>query len=160
MKKLSIIIAILFIAQSSFSQNLNKAAAHRIGDYGKLWSVLKLFHPEMAYGRINEDSLFTEHIVELIKDPSAANFKNAVQKMISRLNDPYTAIEERKTITDSVHLPDRPLLKWVDDSIALLYFDMNFMMQNAFNRASLLHFMDTLNPARRHHYRFAKIRFE
>ncbi|HEX4372123.1 MAG TPA: hypothetical protein VHZ50_02355, partial [Puia sp.] len=35
---------------------------HRIGDYGKLWSVLNLFHPEMAYNKINADSLFINNI--------------------------------------------------------------------------------------------------
>jgi len=43
---------------SATAQKLDSAAIHRIGDYGKLWQVLCLFHPDMAYGKTDEDSLF------------------------------------------------------------------------------------------------------
>ena len=57
------------------------------------FGCVNLFHPEIAYGTINADSLFIDNISDLLKNPSAANFKNAVQKMIDRLHDPYTTIK-------------------------------------------------------------------
>jgi len=149
MRKFSILIAILFISYNCNSQNLTSAEIHRIGDYGKLWCVLKLFHPEMAYNTINADSLFTDNISDLLSNPSAGNFKNAVKKMVNRLHDPYTAIEEKKNANDSVQLSNRSLLKWLDDSIALVYFDNEFMSenQNNFNNAGLIKLIDTLKSA-------------
>jgi len=129
------------------TSSLSNEQIHRIGDYGKLWSVLKLFNPEMAYNKINEDSLFTSNISDLLNDPSAANFKSAVRGMLTMLGDPYTSIIEKNS-TDSIPLPDRPFLKWVDDSIAVLYFDMNSMMKNVIDQGSLSGFMDSLHAAR------------
>ncbi len=82
MKKLITLAIILLTIQNAFAQTLDSTAIRRIGDYGKLWCVLNLFHPEMAYNKINADSLFTDNIDGLLKDPSAASFKNAVQKTI------------------------------------------------------------------------------
>ena len=50
---------------SSF-KTLTAEEIHRIGDYGKLWCVLKLFLPVMAYNTINADSLFTQNIGDLL----------------------------------------------------------------------------------------------
>ena len=151
MKKFFLTIAIIIAFQSSFSQKLDKAAIHRIGDYGKLWTILTLFHPEMAYNNINADSLFIDNIGELIENPSAINFKKAVQKMIDRLHDPYTAIEGNiKNLGDTIPLANRPLFKWLADSVALLHFDSSFVMQNSSNwsdNISLLQLIDTVKNA-------------
>lgn len=93
--------------------------------------MVNLFHPEMAYNKTNADSLFTENIKGLLKDPSKANFKNALQKMFDELHDPYTAIADTgNNVSDSVQLPERSLLKWLPDSIALLHFDETFLSEN------------------------------
>ncbi len=152
MKRLFFIATIFIQAPLAFGQNLDEAAIHRIGDYGKLWSVLNLFHPAMAYNTINADSLFTDNINDLLKDPSAENFKSAVQKMIEKLHDPFTVIVNGESVReDSVQLAERPLLKWLADSIALLHFDENFMSENnngfGNNKASML-LKDTLKNAR------------
>ncbi len=131
MKRFLFVFAFFLPTSFTFSQSLDDAAIHRIGDYGKLWSVVNLFHPKMAYNTINADSLFTDNINDLLKDPSAANFKVAVQKMVGRLHDPYTAIvSNENNVADSVELPNRSLLKWLPGNIALLHFDEEFMSIN------------------------------
>ncbi len=152
MKKLLFIICVVMYASFGNGQSLDEAAIHRIGDYGKVWCVVNLFHPEMAYNKINADSLFTENIKGLLKDPSSANFKNALQRMFAELHDPYTMISGMgDNVSDSVQLPQRALLKWLPDSIALLHFDETFMSQNdngfGTNQTSL-HLKDTLMNAR------------
>ncbi len=152
MRKLLFFICIIIYASYGYGQSLDKAAVQRIGDYGKVWGVVNLFHPEMAYNKINADSLFTENIKGLLKDPSAANFKNALQKMLSELHDPYTVIADTgNNVSDSVQLPERSLFKWLPDSIALLHFDEVFMSKNnngfGTNETSL-HLRDTLKNAR------------
>ncbi len=149
MKKLITLAIILLTIQNAFAQTLDSTAIRRIGDYGKLWCVLNLFHPEMAYNKINADSLFTDNIDGLLKDPSAASFKNAVQKMIDHLHDPYTTIENNnKNTHDTINIPPRQHLKWLDDSIALLYFDEQFIKDaNNYNSRSLYYLFDTLKNA-------------
>lgn len=147
MKRVLLFVFLLFTVPKSFSQQVDAAAAHRIGDYGKLWAVLDLFHPEMAYGKINRDSLFVDNIGDLLNDPSAANFKAAVQKMLTRLDDPYTTIQgEAKKKEDSVFLEPRPLLRWLPDSIAVLYFNADAMRQTS--PAFVQQLFDSIRPAR------------
>src|ERR1700759_1103140 len=125
MRKPLLFCFFLLFVSTCFCQILDKAAIHRIGDYGKLWTVINLFHPQMGYREVNADSLFTDNIDELLKDPSAANFKKAVQKMLERLHDPYTSIDAPDK-NDTIQFADRPLLKWIADSIAVLHFDDKF----------------------------------
>lgn len=90
MKKLFLLpIAIIFLTISDCnSQNLDRASIRRIADYGKLWAVLTLFHPEMAYNNINPDSLFLNNIHDLLKEPSAANFKKCSAENVKRIKRP------------------------------------------------------------------------
>ena len=60
MKKYVFVILLLATLHAS-AQTLDSAAIRRIADYGRLWYILCLFHPEMAYEKINEDSLFINH---------------------------------------------------------------------------------------------------
>lgn len=150
MKKVILSCTILLITLNVFGQKLGNAAVHRIGDYCKLWAVINLFHPQMAYNTINADSLFTDNIDELIKDPSAASFNNAVRKMIERLHDPYTKIKDKnKSLGDTINMSKRPLLRWLADSIALLHFDAAFINQiiSSRNNAPLLQLLDSINKA-------------
>jgi hypothetical protein len=153
-----ITIEISTVAQDHSASNQNDLLSpktltyeqiHHIGDYGKLWCILKLFHPVMAYNTINADSLFTENVGDFLNDPSASNFKTAVEKMISALHDSYTTVEEKSSVQDSVHLPKRPLLKWITDSVAMIYFNNDFMWGNMydFNSRGLANLVDSLKNA-------------
>lgn len=151
MKKTILSVIVLMGFLKSLGQTPDAAAIRRIGDYGKLWAVLDLFHPQMAYGTINRDSLFADNIGDLLKDPSAANFKTAVQKMISRLGDGQTIIENESSIPgDSIYLPKRSLLRWLPDSIALLHIDLDFMVRSVddFSGATLPKLIDSIKGAR------------
>ena len=55
----------------------------------------------------------------------------------------------KENANDSVQLSNRSLLKWLDDSIALVYFNNEFMRknQNDFNNTGLIKLMDTLKSA-------------
>lgn len=92
MRKYLLSCVVLLTVFRGSSQTPDKAAIQGIGDYGKLWYVMCLFHPEMAYGKVNADSLFTNHINDLLKEPTAYNFKRAVQGMLNELHDFPTSI--------------------------------------------------------------------
>ena len=150
MRKILLLSITLKAFQVCFSQQFDSAAIRRIGDYGKLWTVLNLFHPEMAYSHVNADSLFTAHISDLLKEPSGSNFKVAVQKMIGRLQAPYTTIDNiDEQEDDSLYLNNYPLLRWLDDRIAVLRFDDAFMSGNSSDRGNpaMVALVDTLKIA-------------
>lgn len=80
----------LFVKHSSLTWN--KEAIERVASVGKLWGVIKYFHPVMAKGIIDPDSLITGSIEELLTVPSKQNFISAVNKMLGMLHDPYSKI--------------------------------------------------------------------
>lgn len=149
MRKYLLACVVLLTVFRSPSQTPDKAAIQRIGDYGKLWYVLCLFHPEMAYGKVNADSLFSNHINELLEDPTAYNFKRAVQGMLNELHDSATSIAGNRASPDTIVLADRPFLKWLPDSVALFYFSSSFAEDAIRNPSnpSFQHFLDTLQHA-------------
>lgn len=70
----------------------NKEAIERVASIGKLWGVIKYFHPIMAKGIIDPDSLITGSVEELLNAPSKPNFASAIIKMLGMLHDPYSRI--------------------------------------------------------------------
>ncbi|RZM20341.1 MAG: hypothetical protein EOO88_36460 [Pedobacter sp.] len=69
------------------SQTPDSAAIRRIGDYGRLWYILSLFHPQMAYGNINQDSLYIhpDNEVELAQAIAKIDADNLLREaMVSR----------------------------------------------------------------------------
>lgn len=152
MKKLLVITFLLINSYSIFSQVLTNEEVHRIGDYGKLWGVLKLFHPALAYGNINADSLLIEHADKLLKDPSAHNFRNAVQDMLNDLHDPNTIIvTSSMNKNDSIIIPNQPHLKWFSDNVIVIHFDDDFIFNHAANftdETGFQHLLDTLKHAK------------
>ncbi|HLY69919.1 MAG TPA: S41 family peptidase [Puia sp.] len=151
MRRSHAILALLLHVSMVSAQTMDIAAVHRIADYGKLWSVLNLFHPEMAYHRINADSLFTQNISGLLHDPSPANFKEAVQKMIKNLNDPYTGLAETTVSDDTfAKVPNRSLIRWLPDSMACVYFSPDFIKENYsdFSSTGLDELIRNLNGAK------------
>lgn len=149
MQKTILYIFLSLAVSEGFGQTIDAAAARRIGDYGKLWAVIDLFHPKMAYSGINRDSLFVDNIGGLLNNPSAAGFKDAVRKMLARLDDPYTSIRETTVQSDSVLLPKRDLLRWLPGGIAVVHFDGGFMRRSNNNNAvnPLSKLMDSLEAA-------------
>ena len=113
-------------------QGYTQRGFQRIADYGKLWNALNYFHPQMAYGNISADSLFTSNVNRLIQNPSAENFNDAVSKMLAMLRDPYTSIIQ-KTSNDSVQVEPHQLVTWLPDSIALVYFNYDYIYNAVYN---------------------------
>ncbi len=152
MKKFLFIIFLLINSNIIFGQNLTSKEIHRIGDYGKLWGVIKLFHPELAYNNINADSLFTNHVNALLSNPSAENFKKAIQEMLDDLHDPNTTIRDKSTNKKgSVIISKRTYLKWLADSVALIHFDDDFINENSSqfgNKSAFLKLLDTIHNAK------------
>ena len=83
MRVLLILLSVA-IQSAVFSQQkiYTPAEVQRIGDLGRIWGMLHYFHPVMATGTVNTDSLALGPIKSLLADPSAEGFKKSVQQML------------------------------------------------------------------------------
>lgn len=75
----------------------NGQAVERVASIGKLWGIIKYFHPIMAKGIIDPDSLITGSVEELLNDPSKQNFASAISKILGMLHDPLSRITNSNT---------------------------------------------------------------
>jgi hypothetical protein len=101
------------------------AQVERFAALGKLWGLVNYFHPSMGTGQIITDSLIVKNAASLIKDPSAANFKQATQNMLALLKDPGTRIAETKQDDSSMLFtsnPIRPVVHKMNDGIWYIAF--------------------------------------
>jgi len=94
MKKSFFFAILLSSAFTSESQKSTYSPAEikRLADLGRIWGMVNYFHPAMGSGNINTASLIVPNAAALANDPSAANFKAVVGKMLGQLNDPFTKI--------------------------------------------------------------------
>jgi C-terminal processing protease CtpA/Prc len=70
----------------------NKAGIQRIADVGRLWGVIKYFHPFIITGKLDADELILSHTTQLLNEPSRQNFTVTVKGMLSDLHDPTTQV--------------------------------------------------------------------
>jgi hypothetical protein len=77
-------------------QNHDSLRIARISDFGKVWGVINYFHPAAGKGMLSPDSLVISNICRLLDDPSATGFKTAISALFSELDDPHSAISDKK----------------------------------------------------------------
>jgi len=129
-------IPILAAAQRTFTT----VELNRLADLGKVWGILHNFHPSMARGIISTDSLVSDVAASLANDPSAANFKICLEKMLAKLKDPLTHVVVDKSravklLTGNDSLPSYRLLP---DSILYVAFPTSFGSKDSIKRIGWL----------------------
>ncbi|MFA0960893.1 S41 family peptidase [Roseivirga sp. BDSF3-8] len=124
MKK-TLLLSILFtfayltLAAQSQPAGLDSIQTERLAKTCELWGHLNYFHPDLDDGSIDWAGAFTDNI-GLVKDAkNSREYGEAVQRMLSRLNDPATLVvtsEARRYTGDSVKYP---VVEFVEDSVLL-----------------------------------------
>ena len=81
-------------------QNHDSIKIARIADFGRVWGVINYFHPAVGKGVLSADSLVISNIGRLLEDPSATGFKTAISALFSDLDDPHSAISDKKKLSN------------------------------------------------------------
>lgn len=95
---LKIILAATFIfctlrALSQTSVSSKDENVGRITELGKIWGVIKYFHPNSGKGNmIDSDSLFLHFVTPVINDGSEESFVTNLKGMLASLNDIHTKL--------------------------------------------------------------------
>ena len=132
MKKYLLVILLSMPVLLQAQRKYTAIEINRIAELGKLWGILHNFHPSMARSIINTDSLVTDVAADLANDPSAANLKICLIKMLGRLQDPVTHVIEKsdtpvKLFTTNDSIPSYRLLA---DSILYVAFPTNYAIRD------------------------------
>ena len=91
MKKTSVLLIFFLFQQSVFAQK------DQYYDFIKTWNFIKYYHPDLASGKINADSLFLVNV----KNISAQDdFNSVTEKLTSKLNKKFAASAPVETSRD------------------------------------------------------------
>lgn len=91
MKKTSVLLIFFLFQQSVFAQK------DQYYDFIKIWNFIKYYHPDLASGKINADSLFLVNV----KNISAQDdFNSVTEKLTSKLNKKFTTSAPVETSRD------------------------------------------------------------
>ena len=94
-RKLFTIAGLALLAQTpgvgwADSKVRSETQVQRLAALGRVWGVVKFFHPYLAYRRIDWDGALIKAIPRVRGASTAAEFRAAVESMLSVLGDPAT----------------------------------------------------------------------
>jgi len=91
--RLKLSLLLLIVSSFSFSQqSLTKEQINRLADAGKVYGIVKYFHPYLQYKTLNWDSVFAANVEGLIGSKSKEEYGDVMQRMLSVLNDNLTCV--------------------------------------------------------------------
>lgn len=91
MKKTSVLLIFFLFQQYIFAQK------DQYYDFIKTWNFIKYYHPDLASGKIDADSLFLVNVKNI---SSQDDFNSIVEKLTGKLNKKFTASAPSETSQD------------------------------------------------------------
>lgn len=70
----------------------DSAAINRIADFGRVWGVIRYFHPLAGKGHLDMDSLVIDYLEPLLDSPTPASFQRALDQVFKRLGDAHSGV--------------------------------------------------------------------
>jgi hypothetical protein len=93
------------------STHYDSAAINRIADFGRVWGVIRYFHPLAGKGQLDTDSLVIDYLEPLLASPTPTNFQRALGQVFTRLGDPHSGIVAPNSLsTHTTWFKERPHL--------------------------------------------------
>ncbi|WP_198424810.1 hypothetical protein, partial [Spirosoma endbachense] len=89
----------------------DSAAISRIADFGRVWGVIRYFHPLAGKGQLDTDSLVIDYLEPLLASPTPTSFQWALTHVFTRLGDPQSGIVISTSLsTHTTWFKERPNL--------------------------------------------------
>lgn len=116
------------------SQESEKVRIERLAALGRLWGVVKFFHPYLAYKEIDWDAALIAAIPKVRAADSAEEYHAAIDGLLSALNDPATHTAVGPVPGAGPDRPAAPPLSRIVDGVLVVncmkaaerFFDNNF----------------------------------
>ncbi|MFZ1529390.1 MAG: S41 family peptidase [Ferruginibacter sp.] len=106
-KKTAYPFLIALIVSKSFSQTLTDIQSKRITEFGKVWGLLKYYHPNLATGNFNWNDTLRNHIFRIkacTSDKGFDSLMNSVLENIDSYNTGKKFVKSRKYYTQTFEI--------------------------------------------------------
>jgi len=128
--RLKLSLLLLIVSSFSFAQTLTTEQINRLADAGKVYGLVKYFHPYLQYKTLNWDSVFAANVQGIIQAKNKQEYADVIQRMLSVLNDNLTCVVSTPQANNSDSL--RTTSYKIKDS--LLYVSMNDITDNSYDK--------------------------
>ena len=124
--------------------------SERLAQLGRVWGVVKYFHPQLPYNGVDWDSALVQAIPAVSSAITDAEYAAAVASMLDALNDPVTRVETSQEDRERSDGDGDPSWSWTADSILVVSIRNHADLRNMPAAASRLRVIaDSLSHARR-----------
>jgi hypothetical protein len=79
----------------------DSAAINRLADFGRVWGVIRYFHPLAGKDKLDTDSLVIDYLEPLLARPTTGSFQRALAQVFTRLGDTHSGIMTPNSLSAS-----------------------------------------------------------
>ena len=87
MKKMILLLFIVLTISKSFSQTLTDIQSKRIAEFGKVWGLMKYYHPRLAPGNLNWNDTLRSHISRVKDCSSEHEFNSLLRNLLENIGN-------------------------------------------------------------------------
>ena len=121
-------VALILVLSRAFglpsTPSPTSSQVQRLAALGKLWGMIKLFHPYIAEQNIDWDSALVQTIPKVESANNPEEYRKAIDYLLSFLHDPGTnTISKPASAKSNTAVPSgmaQPFVRWTDDHIAIV----------------------------------------
>src|SRR5258708_33022901 len=85
MKKIILLVFIVLTISKSFSQALTGIQSKRIAEFGKVWGLMKYYHPRLAPGNLNWNDTLRSYISRVKDCSSEHEFNSLLRNLLENI---------------------------------------------------------------------------
>ncbi len=101
------------------AQSVDTALARRLGEFGRVWGGAKYFHPRVADGRIDWDSVAIGVIARIRAARTESEFVESVDAGLHTLHDPSTRVNRRLTESGGTSVRTEAIRRLPDSTLVI-----------------------------------------
>lgn len=123
----SLLVALMLLSDGfSAADQIDSAAVrvNRLAGLCRVWGAVKYFHPYLAYKDIDWDSALIQTIPKVNRSSTAADYKSAIEGMLSFISDPNTYVLDSSYLRPpaKINREDslQPYMRTTDDDFAVI----------------------------------------
>lgn len=90
-----VIVALIGLASAGQEQHITENQVERLAALGKVWGMVKYFHPYLAYKQVDWDTALVNTIPKVKAAHNPEQFRQAIDGLLNVLGDPLTTTESQ-----------------------------------------------------------------
>lgn len=114
MKKIILLLFAVLPISKSFSQTLTEIQAKRVAEFGKVWGLMKYYHPRLADGSLNWNDTLRNYIFKVKNCSSDQEFNSLLSKLFRDIGN--YPVDRKKFLKSEKYYTQTFEVGWISQS--------------------------------------------